>query len=312
MDLGDYYPCLNVENLDRSLAFYETLGFEVVGDHRAENWAMVQHNNMALCLFQGHIDENLINFRGGDVEAIHKEGVARGLVFDKPPVVESDGSWAAEIRDPDGNSIYFNTFPAERAAYVRDGRLITRAGNSEANDRIGDDGAGNDGPDSKGAASGGAADVADENPAPHMQSGARYWSVSYIRAPRQLVFDHITQGEHTKRYYFDMPISDPGAVGEALWYGPDEGSAPIRGEVLALDRPSRFSHTFAFTHRDEPATVVDYELEALGDRLTKLTLHHHGFESRTATFVDVSEGWPAILASLKTLVETGAPLEWPD
>jgi len=124
MDLGEYYTCLNVKDLTRSIEFYLKLDFRIIEDHRSENWAVLQHNNMALCLYQSHIDENLINFRGGDVEAIHKEATARGLEFIKPARIESDGSWSAEIRDPDGNIIYFNTFSEEREQYVRTGKLI--------------------------------------------------------------------------------------------------------------------------------------------------------------------------------------------
>ena len=65
MDLGEHYPCLNVHDLARSIEFYEKLDFKLIQDHRSENWAVLQHNNMALCLYQGHIDMNLINFRGG-------------------------------------------------------------------------------------------------------------------------------------------------------------------------------------------------------------------------------------------------------
>ncbi len=124
MDLGEHYPCLNVQDLARSIEFYERLDFTIIDDHRSENWAVLQHNNMALCLFQGHIDENLINFRGGDIETIHKEATARGLEFTKPARLHPDGSWSAEIRDPDGNCIFFNTFPDERDEYIRTGKLI--------------------------------------------------------------------------------------------------------------------------------------------------------------------------------------------
>ncbi len=124
MDLGEHYPCLNVQDLTRSIEFYQKLDFTIIGDHRSENWAVLQHNNMALCLFQGHIDKNLINFRGGNIEAIHKEAASRGLKFTKPARLEPDGSLSAEIRDPDGNVIYFNTFPDEAEQYVRTGKLI--------------------------------------------------------------------------------------------------------------------------------------------------------------------------------------------
>lgn len=124
MDLGEHYPCLNVQDLTRSIEFYEKLDFKLIEDHRSENWAVLQHNNMALCLYQGHIDRNLINFRGGDIDAIHKEATARGLEFEKPALIHPDGSWNATIHDPDGNCIFFNTFPDERDEYVRTGKLI--------------------------------------------------------------------------------------------------------------------------------------------------------------------------------------------
>jgi catechol 2,3-dioxygenase-like lactoylglutathione lyase family enzyme len=124
MDLGENFPCLNVQDLARSIEFYEKLDFRVIEDHTPENWAVLQHNNMVLCLYQGHIDENLINFRGGDIEAICKEAGARGLEFSKPAQLHPDGSWSAEIRDPDGNGIFFNTFPDERKEYLESGKLI--------------------------------------------------------------------------------------------------------------------------------------------------------------------------------------------
>ncbi|MCB8959510.1 MAG: VOC family protein [Ardenticatenales bacterium] len=62
MDLGEFLPCLNVRDLEASIQFYETIGFRLIEDGRAENWAVLQHNNMAVALYQGHIRENLINF----------------------------------------------------------------------------------------------------------------------------------------------------------------------------------------------------------------------------------------------------------
>jgi catechol 2,3-dioxygenase-like lactoylglutathione lyase family enzyme len=124
MDLGEKFPRLNVQGLDRSIEFYETLDFRIVEDHRPENWAVLRHNNMVLCLYQGHIDRNMINFRGGDIDAIYKEATARGMTFEKPALLHPDGAWSATIQDPDGNCIFFNTFPHERDEYVRTGKLI--------------------------------------------------------------------------------------------------------------------------------------------------------------------------------------------
>ena len=124
LDLGSYFPCLNVKNMHDSMDYYMKLGFKIREDHQADNWAVLQHNNMVLCLFQGHIDVNLINFRGGDIEAIVSMATERGVKFTKSAHIENDGSWSAETVDPDGNVIYFNTYSEERERYINHGTLI--------------------------------------------------------------------------------------------------------------------------------------------------------------------------------------------
>jgi predicted lactoylglutathione lyase len=124
LDLGSYFPCLNVKNIHDSMEYYLKLGFKIREDHRDENWAVLQHNNMVLCLFQGHIDTNLINFRGGDIETIVDIASERGIEFTKPAHIEHDGSWSAETVDPDGNVIYFNTYQEERERYFKNGTII--------------------------------------------------------------------------------------------------------------------------------------------------------------------------------------------
>jgi hypothetical protein len=48
----------------------------------------------------------------------------QGIRFTKPAYIEHDGSWSAEAIDPDGNVIYFNTYPDEREKYKKKGTLI--------------------------------------------------------------------------------------------------------------------------------------------------------------------------------------------
>ena len=44
-------------------------------------------------------------------------------------------------------------------------------------------------------------------------------------------------------------------------------------------------------------------------KLVKLTLTHEGFAEGSKFLNGISKGWPAILSSLKSLLETGQPLE---
>jgi hypothetical protein len=62
--------------------------------------------------------------------------------------------------------------------------------------------------------------------------------------------------------------------------------------------------------RKEPPTKVVFTLEQHGN-LVKLTLTHEDFAAGSALLDGISRGWPAILASLKSLMETGNALAIP-
>ncbi len=73
------------------------------------------------------------------------------------------------------------------------------------------------------------------------------------------------------------------------------GSAPDEVAALAAEQRSN----------------VMFEIEPMGD-LVKLTVTHGGFEPGSVILPGISEGWPTILASLKSLLETGEELRFPD
>jgi hypothetical protein len=53
---------------------------------------------------------------------------------------------------------------------------------------------------------------------------------------------------------------------------------------------------------------VTFDIEDVGHGTVKLTVVHDGFEVGSAVLQGVSEGWPAVLSSLKTVRETDATL----
>jgi uncharacterized protein YndB with AHSA1/START domain len=60
--------------------------------------------------------------------------------------------------------------------------------------------------------------------------------------------------------------------------------------------------------RAEPRSKVAFEIEDVGHGVVKLTVVHDGFEPGSAVLHGISEGWPAVLSSLKTLLETDSML----
>jgi uncharacterized protein YndB with AHSA1/START domain len=60
--------------------------------------------------------------------------------------------------------------------------------------------------------------------------------------------------------------------------------------------------------RAEPRSKVAFDIEDVGHGVVKLTVVHDGFEVGSAVLEGISEGWPAVLSSLKTLLETASSL----
>ena len=64
----------------------------------------------------------------------------------------------------------------------------------------------------------------------------------------------------------------------------------------------------AVTWRAEPRSKVTLDIEDVGKGVAKLTVVHDGFSPGSNVLPAISEGWPAVLSSLKTLLETGTAL----
>ena len=71
---------------------------------------------------------------------------------------------------------------------------------------------------------------------------------------------------------------------------------------VGMDEPT------ADAWRAEPRSKVTFDIEDLGRAVVKLTVFHGGFSPGSSVLQGISNGWPAVLSSLKTLLETGAAL----
>lgn len=135
----------------------------------------------------------------------------------------------------------------------------------------------------------------------------RYWR-------HQLAGPKTFRSDWTKGSTWDLEHNDAGLVVS----DPDQ-------VVLESDPYRRLSytwHTFtpawaaevgmddatAEAWRAEPRSKVTYDIEDIGRGVAKLTVTHDGFSPGSHVLPAISEGWPAVLSSLKTLLETGTAL----
>jgi hypothetical protein len=58
----------------------------------------------------------------------------------------------------------------------------------------------------------------------------------------------------------------------------------------------------------EGESACSFDVEALSDQLTKLTVSHVMPVAESKLIVAVGSGWPMIMSSLKSLLETGTAL----
>ena len=137
--------------------------------------------------------------------------------------------------------------------------------------------------------------------------------VTYIRTTPEKLWEALTSSEFSRRYWFGTELRSSFRSGSPLALVMD-GKVTDSGEVIEADRPRRLSYTFKHELDDEMrkdgATKVVFTLEPHGE-LVKLTLTHEGFAKDSKLLDGISKGWPAILASLKSLLESGDALAIP-
>jgi uncharacterized protein YndB with AHSA1/START domain len=135
--------------------------------------------------------------------------------------------------------------------------------------------------------------------------------VTYIAAKPEAVWKALLDGEFTRQYWGHENVSDwkPGSAWE---HQRDDAARTvvILGVVLESEPPKRLVMSWADPKdkaRKERHTRVTFEIEPVAD-MVRLTVTHDELEAGSDMHRKVSQGWPRVLSSLKTLLETGRPL----
>jgi DNA-binding transcriptional ArsR family regulator/uncharacterized protein YndB with AHSA1/START domain len=132
--------------------------------------------------------------------------------------------------------------------------------------------------------------------------------VTYIRTTPDALWDAIVNPEMTRQYYYGSRVQPELSVGGRFAYLAPDGQLNLDGEIIEIEPPMKLVTTFKamWAPEGEPTRVM-YEIESMGESC-KLTLTHFDAAKSKA---GVEEGWPVVLAGLKTLLETGKPMAVP-
>ena len=133
---------------------------------------------------------------------------------------------------------------------------------------------------------------------------------AYIRTDPHKLWEAITSPEQTKKYFYGLAVQSDFKPASTIKHLFPDGNSQIEGKVIEADPGRKLVHTFATTGVSDPPSRVTYEIEPMGG-VTLLTLTHDKFGGQTQTFESVRRGWNPVISGLKTLLETGRPLEIP-
>jgi uncharacterized protein YndB with AHSA1/START domain len=134
----------------------------------------------------------------------------------------------------------------------------------------------------------------------------------YIASTPEKVWQALTTAEFSRQYFFGFAIEMETRVGGSFLVRAPDGSLHIDGEVLACDPPSRLSVTWNVNWpglvEKLGRTIVTYEIAQMGDAVQLTMTESHERELSEDILSGGRMGWPAILSSLKSVLETGKPL----
>ncbi|MCD9877718.1 ArsR/SmtB family transcription factor [Streptomyces guryensis] len=134
--------------------------------------------------------------------------------------------------------------------------------------------------------------------------------VTYIRSTPEKVWEALTDADLTAAYWGHRNESD-WRQGSRWEHVRTDGSgiADVVGTVVESDHPTRLVTTWIDPEnegQEDKYSRVTFDITPHED-IVRLTVTHEDLWDEGA-LSDVSDGWPAVLSNLKSLLETGSPL----
>ena len=136
--------------------------------------------------------------------------------------------------------------------------------------------------------------------------------VTYIRSTPEKVYEAITKPEIARRYWGHENVSD-WKVGSTWQHvrANEQRSVELVGKVVEAAPPTRLVITWAnASQAADPGNYsrVSFDI-APYDEMVRLTVTHDELEAGSGMAKGIQQGWPIVLSSLKSLLETGQGID---
>lgn len=134
----------------------------------------------------------------------------------------------------------------------------------------------------------------------------------YIASTPAKVWQALTSAEFSRQYFFGNSVEIEQRIGGAFIVRTPDGALHISGEVIECEVEKKLTVTFNVNWPDLieklGQTLVTYEIEPSGDSVRLTLTEAHDRELSDDILSGGRQGWPAIISSLKSVLETGKPL----
>jgi uncharacterized protein YndB with AHSA1/START domain len=143
------------------------------------------------------------------------------------------------------------------------------------------------------------------------EANSSFVYVTYIKTTPEVLWGALTTPEFMKKYWFGMNFEAEWKAGSPWRLVFPDGRIADSGEIVDIRKPKRLAlkwrNQFNPELHEEGYALCVMEVEQAGE-VVKLTITHEIDKPGSKLIGAVSVGWPKILASLKSLLETGTAL----
>lgn len=131
---------------------------------------------------------------------------------------------------------------------------------------------------------------------------------TYIRSTPKKAWNAISQPAFTRQYWGGMANVSDWQKGSKWEHRTEGNEVWIQGKVVECLPAKRLVLTWAEPENPKDVSRVTFEIEPTGDMVC-LTVTHDKFKAGSKMAGKVSRGWPRVLSSLKSFLETGKGLD---
>lgn len=146
---------------------------------------------------------------------------------------------------------------------------------------------------------------------------------TYIRTTPEKLWEALTNGDFSEKYWTGYRVEVELKAGGKIRILPSKGmekQGDHAGEVLVCEPRRKLVYTWnspcthAAAKKRESLSRVTYELTPMGPQVRLRLIHENllpeDIEKDPNTFQGINNGWPAIISSLKSLLETGEAISF--